>query len=135
MTTRITKQKKLIYTILTESTEPLSAGAIFEQAQALYPRLAKSTVYRNLESLFANEELVRELQENGEWVYTLPEQHEHKHYMVCKKCNEKWDLPICPIHDLSASIEEQANFTVTDHVVKIYGYCNKCKEEENQDKG
>ena len=129
---RVTKQKQLIMAILKESAVPLTAGEIYERACRQQPTLAKSTVYRNLER-FAEEAILLKdvfgLLENGESLYEAVRPHEHKHYMICKGCNAMVDLPACPLHALEEEIAGAAGFTVTDHVIQLYGYCKDCRKD------
>ena len=127
---RVTKQKQLIMAILKESAVPLTAGEIYERACGQQPTLAKSTVYRNLEALRERGEVSHGLLENGESLYEAVRPHEHKHYMICKGCNAMVDLPACPLHALEEEIAGAAGFTVTDHVIQLYGYCRECRREK-----
>lgn len=126
---RVTKQKQLIMSILKESAVPLTAGEIYERACGQQPTLAKSTVYRNLEALRERGEVSHGLLENGESLYEAVRPHEHKHYMICKGCNAMVDLPACPLHALEEEIAGAAGFTVTDHVIQLYGYCKDCRKD------
>ena len=118
---RVTKQKQLIMAILKASAVPLTARQ--------QPTLAKSTVYRNLEALRERGEVSHGLLENGESLYEAVRPHEHKHYMICKGCNAMVDLPACPLHALEEEIAGAAGFTVTDHVIQLYGYCRECRKD------
>ena len=48
---RNTKQKKLVLSLLKNSDRPLTAGEIYRLAIRRFPKIAKSTVYRNLDAL------------------------------------------------------------------------------------
>ncbi len=127
--TRITRQKQLILTILREAGEPLTAGEIYNRGAAKQPTLAKSTVYRNLEAMLGRGEVIHGLLDSGEGFYALADPHGHKHYMICKACHRKLDLPECPIEKLEQELSGTAGFTVTDHVIQLYGYCRACSEK------
>ena len=105
---RVTKQKQLIMAILKESAVPLTAGEIYERACRQQPTLAKSTVYRNLEALRERGEVSHGLLENGESLYEAVRPHEHA---------------------LEEEIAGAAGFTVTDHVIQLYGYCKDCRKD------
>ena len=126
---RTTRQKLLIAQILREAGCPLTAGEIYVRAAGIQPQLAKSTVYRNLEALRERGEVSHGLLENGESLYEAVRPHEHKHYMICKGCNAMVDLPACPLHALEEEIAGAAGFTVTDHVIQLYGYCRECRKD------
>ena len=132
--TRSTRQKQLIMAVLHEAAEPLTAGEIYTRCVRRQPTLAKSTVYRNLEAMQARGEVSAGLLESGERFYAAAEPHTHKHYMICKGCNARLDLPSCPMEALEKEIALRDGFTVTGHVVQLYGYCRECAVKQRGDK-
>ena len=131
---RRTRQKELIMAILQEAGKPLTAGEIYARGIDRYPSLAKSTVYRNLEAMQARGEVIHGQLENGERFYAAAAPHTHKHYMICKDCNRMLDLPACPMEKLEKELAGPAGFTVTDHVLQLYGYCRDCAEKRQKEK-
>lgn len=129
--TRNTRQKQLILDILRNTAGPLTASDIYARAVEQQPTLAKSTVYRNLESLRERGEVSHGLLENGESLYQAIRPHEHKHYMICKGCSAVVDLPDCPLRDLERQLGEKTGFTITDHMIQLYGYCRDCAKKKN----
>lgn len=121
--TRRTKQKQLILDVL-RAEAPLTATQLYERAAAQCPTLAKSTVYRNLETMVQRGELCRGFLENGESFFSLAG-GEHHHYMICRDCNRMQDLPACPMAALG-QIADGSGFVATAHVVQVYGYCGDC---------
>ena len=132
--TRITRQKQVILEVLRQSPVPLTAGEIFTRAAERQPSLAKSTVYRNLEALRKRGEVTPGLKENGESLYEAARPNGHKHYLICKGCHAMVDLPACPLHELEADIEDASGFTVTEHVLQLYGYCKDCAHKREDKK-
>ena len=106
--TRITRQKQLIMSVLREAAVPLTAGEIYARCVQRQPTLAKSTVYRNLEAMQGRGEVSAGLLENGERLYAAAEPHAHKHYMICKDCNARLDLPACPMDALEKEMKKIA---------------------------
>ncbi len=45
------------------------------------------------------------------------------------------DLPECPLGDLERRLAQTEGFTVTDHVVQLYGYCRTCAEKRRDGSG
>ena len=130
--TRITRQKRLILAVLETSPEPLTAGEIYARAILQQPNMAKSTVYRNLDAMRRRGEVTQGLLENGESFYAPADAHDHKHYMVCTICHAKLDLPECPLGPLQQQAATAAHFTVTGHVVQLYGYCRQCADKQKK---
>ena len=124
--TRQTRQKQLILDVL-RAEAPLTAAQLYARAVAECPTIAKSTVYRNLETMVQRGELCRGFLENGESFYSIAG-GEHHHYMICRSCNRMQDLPACPMEALH-TITDGSGFVATDHVVQVYGYCRECSEK------
>lgn len=121
---RLTRQKQVILDILRTADAPLTAQEVHARAAEVLPTIAKSTVYRNLDAMRARGEVTMGLLENGESYYEAG--GAHKHYMVCKDCHARVDLPHCPLAHLQQESAAAAGFTITDHVIQLYGYCRDC---------
>lgn len=77
-----TKQRSAIMNLLAERNTPLTAEEIGEAIAPSYPKLALSTVYRNLE-LFTNAGLLeKSFFQDGVTRYSLAKGH-HGHYLIC----------------------------------------------------
>ena len=123
---RQTKQKQLILNIL-QAEAPLTAGQLYARALEQCPTIAKSTVYRNLETMVQRGDLCRGFLENGESFFSLSGT-EHHHYMICRDCNRMQDLPVCPMEALGKATAG-SDFVATDHIVQVYGYCGACAKK------
>lgn len=131
---RNTRQKQVILRLLRESGVPLTAAEIFMRARAEQPALAKSTVYRNLDAMLADSMVTQGRLESGESYYVLtdPDSHVHRHYLICRRCGRMQDLPECPLGDMERTLADSCGFTVTDHVLQLYGYCRDCRNGGEQ---
>lgn len=130
---RNTKQKQLILALLNNAGKPLTASEIYERAVKIQPTIAKSTVYRNLDLMLSRKEVLHGWLENGESFYSAVQGNQHKHFMICKSCNRMLDLPECPLGEKEREIADTSGFTITDHVIQIYGYCKDCaKNKKNK---
>lgn len=128
-----TKQRKAILDILTKKNTPMSAEEIGEAIAPACPKLALSTVYRNLE-LFAKAGLLeRSYFQDGVTRYSLAKGH-HGHYLICTDCQEKIRLADCPLHDLEHKLTDETGFTITDHDLTLYGLCPACKQKSKSRK-
>ena len=125
---RRTKQKQLLLDIL-QAEAPLTAGQLYTKATEQCPTIAKSTVYRNLETMVQRGELCRGFLETGESFFSLAGA-EHHHYMICRGCHRMQDLPVCPVEALGHATAG-SDFLAVDHVVQVYGYCGECAGRQN----
>lgn len=123
---RNTKQKQIILTILKDANRPLSINEIYSQIVLSLPKIAKSTIYRNIDSLL-NLNLIDKyhLNDNEVFYKIKADQNEHKHFVICDDCKKVFDLPSCPIHDLENAMEEEG-FIIKDHQIQISGICKTC---------
>ena len=128
---RNTRQKQLILTILRESDRPMSINEIYSQIVLTLPRIAKSTIYRNIDSLL-NQNLIDKyhLNDNEIFYRIKSDSSEHKHFVICDGCKKVFDLPICPIHALEDAMEEEG-FIIKDHQIQITGICKACSKKNN----
>lgn len=137
-----TKQRKSVYQVLSEATEPLSAQQIYLLAKEAggQETYALSTVYRIL-SVFEENGLVNSTTWMGEdtLVYEL-ERGGHTHYAVCLDCHKRIPLHGCPFsighfgnRQGEREHRELEDFTVIGHKIELYGYCDKCRENRRSD--
>lgn len=124
-----TKQRRSVYRVLWETSEPLSALQIYNLAarNADGEEYAVSTIYRIL-SAFEEKGFV----EKSSWmgddtaVYTL-NRGGHTHYAVCLECRRRIPLRSCPFTHAHMSTAEEG-FTVIGHKLELYGYCGACRD-------
>ena len=93
-----TKQRKCVYQVLEEATEPLSAVQIYNRIEKEHEGsdYAVSTIYRIL-ATFEEHGMVEKTTFMGDGAHVHLEQ-------------------------------DTGDFTVTGHKLELYGYCKKCQE-------
>ncbi|MEG2646074.1 MAG: transcriptional repressor [Clostridia bacterium] len=122
--TRNTLKKEKIIKIFKRAEKPMSS-------QEIYCILKKtidinlSTVYRALNTLVKTNFITKELRQNGITYYEIND-HIHKHYLVCNKCNSVLKLKECPIDNLAMEISKKTGYTITDHELEFRGICPNC---------
>jgi Fe2+ or Zn2+ uptake regulation protein len=127
---RNTRQKQIILTILKDADRPLSINEIYSQVINQLPKIAKSTIYRNIDSLLDQNLIDKYHLNDNEIFYRIKlNSSEHKHYVICDNCKKVFDLPACPIHDLENAMEEEG-FIIMDHQIQINGICKDCAEHK-----
>ena len=128
-----TKQRKAIMEILSKKNTPLTAEEIGDAIAPVYPKLALSTVYRNLELFTKAGILEKSFFQDGVTRYSIAKGH-HGHYLICTGCQEKIRLEACPLHELENRLSNETGFTITDHDLTLYGLCPRCKEKSEKTK-
>lgn len=126
---RNTKQKQLILSILCEAERPLSINEIYSKIVNILPSIAKSTIYRNIDSLLQKDLIDKYNFNQKEVFYRFKNSsNEHKHYVICDNCKNVFDLPMCPINQIENSLDEKG-FIVQKHQIEISGICKNCSNK------
>jgi Fur family ferric uptake transcriptional regulator len=138
-----TKQRKDVYRVLSETTEPVTALEIYQSILVSHPDAgyALSTIYRILTAFEENGIVSKSsYMEDNTIVYEL-ERGKHTHYAVCLNCHKRIPLQDCPFAHINAHGNDrqtkserdalEQGFTVTGHKLELYGYCSNCKETIN----
>lgn len=124
-----TRQRKTVYDILWETTEPISAQTIYNRTLQYEKQesYAVSTVYRIL-AAFEEKNLITKttMMEDNTALYEL-NKGGHTHYAICLGCHKKLPLEHCPIGELALA-EDGEEFEVTGHRLEVYGYCKVCRK-------
>lgn len=133
---KLTGQRLLVLETMAEHPgEHLTAEEIFDLARRNYPEIGLATIYRTLQVLvelnvvdkisfddgFARYELIEELDS---------EKHHH-HHAICIECKTVISLEEDLLEALEQELMENLGFVVTDHEVKLYGYCKECRLKNN----
>lgn len=130
---RLTPQRQAIMEILLSNTgEHLNAEEIFKAAREKFPDLGLATVYRTLE-LLVDLGVVNKIQFNEEcsrYEYNPDSDKHSHHHLICLKCGGITEFDEDLLDELEKKIARQNNFTVTDHCLRFYGYCAKCRPKQ-----
>lgn len=129
---RNTKQKQQILDILTKSNRPMSINDIYQNIIVELPSIAKSTIYRNIDSLLKQNLIDKYFLNDNELFYQIRgNTHGHKHYVICDSCKRMFDLPSCPILEIENAMQKEG-FTISEHYIQISGTCKECMKNKNR---
>lgn len=124
-----TRQRKAVYEVLWEESEPLTPVKLYNLVEQRTPgeEYALSTIYRIL-AAFEEKGIVEKeaSMEDGALLYSL-HRGSHTHYAVCLECHRRIALSSCPFAHLKLE-QETEDFTITNHKLELYGYCKNCRE-------
>ncbi|MCQ2539917.1 MAG: transcriptional repressor [Acetatifactor sp.] len=130
-----TRQRKAVYAVLWNATEPMSAVRIYHlvEQESDGEEYAPSTIYRIL-SAFEEKGLIEKEADmvDGTITYELC-RGSHKHYAVCLECKRRIPLQNCPFAHIHLDRETE-DFTIIDHKLEVYGYCKDCREVKSAEK-
>lgn len=119
---KMTKQRKLLLTLLQKQKSPLSAEMIY--AKLPVGSMNLSTVYRILDTFKTYHMIDRTLLDNT--AYYKISSHDHKHYMVCLHCHKMHEMA-CHLHGFAQEDADKIHFKITSHDLTVYGYCETCQ--------
>lgn len=123
-TLKYSKQREALLRILCGVNTHPTADRLYEEIRKEFPKISLATVYRNLNQLVENGEIIR-LECNGEAEHYDGNPKKHYHF-ICRKCTAIIDVSIsdaCKINDL---VIEKDMLKVEDHELFFYGLCQNC---------
>ncbi|WP_297435843.1 Fur family transcriptional regulator [uncultured Clostridium sp.] len=123
---KITKGRVMIYDLLLNTEENLSADDIF-QVCIKKEDLNLSTVYRTLELFEKNSMVDKIFAEDGTSTYTI-KRHKHNHIVECNLCHKEIEVA-CPMTQIEELLKKQTGFKLTDHKLQLKGLCKECSED------
>jgi Fur family ferric uptake transcriptional regulator len=129
---RLTAQREVILNILINNQDAhLSADDIYMATKDIEPGIGLATVYRTLD-LFEQLKVVHRLEVgDGGSRYEFrqdPREHYH-HHVICRDCGEIEEVSEDSLDKLEQAVAEKSGFEITDHSLRFYGYCKKCKHK------
>ena len=121
----MTRQRALIFDIVTASTQHLCADDIYLLARQQMPNIALGTVYRNLNLLVQDGLLTKVGVQGGADRYDrLVTQHDH---LVCSSCGAVCDAPTTQVTNF---LQKNLDVAIEGYDLNIYYRCAKCKDNK-----
>ncbi len=132
---KVTPQRQKILQVFSEQQEQhLSAEDVYSLLRADAPDIGLATVYRTLEMLEELGFLHRIEFGDGKSRYELAtgdSAHAH-HHLICLSCGVVTEFGDDLMETLESFVSRTADFQITDHQVKFYGYCRECRNKNEQ---
>lgn len=129
---KVTTQRMLILEVLSQSPDQhLTAEEIHELVKEDYPEIGLATVYRTIQLLLELNLIDKINLDDGYVRYEIGQMGEekkkhHHHHLICLECGDVSSFEDDLLDKLEKRIQETTSFKVTDHEVKLYGYCKSC---------
>ena len=128
---RLTSARKAIVRVICNASSPLGAPDIIALMASMGVVVNKTTVYRELEFLSGQDLIAEVLVGDGLRRYELMPEGHHHHHLVCKQCSavECVEVERCVGEEALQikQIEKKSNFKVTEHSLKFFGLCARCR--------
>lgn len=125
---KVTNQRMAILKMLSTSGQHFMAQEVYEKVHAQFPEIGFATVYRFLKKL-TDFKFVSEVRMGG-----LPSRYEmaptrHHDHMSCTECGKVVEFENYSIEALQEKVAEELGFTLTGHVLELYGLCPECQND------
>ncbi len=128
-----TKPRISVLNILTSSKIPLTAEEIYFSSQKFDQSINLSTVYRILDTFLEKGIVLKPFIKDDSKACFILNRHQHKHYLICHECKKTIEIMNCPFQDFEHTIEDETNFTITNHKLEMIGVCPNCKSKQTKD--
>ncbi len=120
---RNTIQKQLVIEAVQNLKNHPSADEVYEEVVKKHPHISKGTVYRNLNLLAENGEVLRIALANASDRFDFYSS-KHSHFR-CTKCGRVYDIQVPLNIDLEKTIMD--GFEIRDYELLFSGTCCNCK--------
>ena len=124
---RSTKQRQLILDTVKARHDHPSADQIYLDVRTEDDKISRGTVYRNLNILVEQGELLQvELPQTNRFEAQLT-----KHYhLVCKECGAVSDAPLPYQSSLDEEITAKLGYAIDQHQIVFHYICPACQEKQ-----
>lgn len=122
---RLTPQRLVILRILNDADGHLSPGEICRRAQQLLPGLTEPTVYRTLNFLTEQNQVIAAHIGSGQLVYELGG-HNH-HHLICRKCGHSHEVEHDSLEQLYQHFQLTTGYQIDSIHVTFFGLCPACQ--------
>lgn len=121
----MTKQRKVVYEIVSSSKNHMTAEEIYEKAKKILPNIAIGTIYRNLSFLTSDKKIRRiPVPDSADRYDGLLISHEH---LMCESCGSLTDIELKGLREF---LENASGVKLTGYELILKNICNKCEKEE-----
>jgi Fur family ferric uptake transcriptional regulator len=125
---RITKVRKEVVKIFSQSSQPLSANQVEKMLSQVNVTANKATIYRELQFLLTNRYLTEVYLHPNEVSYESSEL-KHHHHLVCDICGSIDNVTNCLVSKLEEDVLKKKGFQIERHMLEFYGTCSRCLKQ------
>lgn len=123
---RLTPARKMVVHIFASVSSPITALELLEKLVAKKITVHKTTIYRELAVLLA-ENIIHTIEfGDGQKRYELS--GEHHHHIVCRRCSAVVDVSLPDeFLSLQKTIARETKYRDISHALEFFGLCRRCK--------
>lgn len=127
---KLTPQRRAVLNIIMENPgQHLTTEEIYDLVKVPCPDIGLATVYRTLQILNEMDLILKINLDDGcsRYEYNVhQDDHEH-HHLICTNCGKILEVNDDLLDNTERQIEKDYDFIITDHKVKFFGLCSKCR--------
>ncbi len=130
---KVTNQRMLVLELMAERPgQHLTAEEIYDLARQKCAEIGLATIYRTVQVLVDLSIIDKVSFDDGFARYELGgldrESRHHHHHAICSRCGKVFSFEGDLLDTLEQALLDRTGFYVTDHEVKLYGYCRECRK-------
>ena len=125
---RETKQRRIVLETVRSHTDHPTANTICEEVHAIDGKISQGTVYRNLNCLSEDGEILH-IKVPGADRYDL--KTDLHYHIICLNCGKVIDIPFDYLPDPDEKVADVTGYTVFRHRTVFEGLCPECKKKNN----
>lgn len=123
---RDTKQRRLVFDAVLHRRDHPTADAIYADVHAADDKISKGTVYRNLNVLSQNGEILHvKVPGADRYDFTLT----NHYHVICTECGRVEDAPIGYIAENDDTVAAGTGFVIQRHRTVFEGLCPDCRKK------
>lgn len=124
---KYSRQRSAVLHYLRSVSSHPTAESVYQAIREEFPKISLGTVYRNLNLLAEQGEILRLNCGDGVDRYDAAlEPHDH---FVCRSCGQVFDLPLVPMEAADQQAEKLCAGRIEGHELYFFGRCNSCLVE------
>jgi Fur family transcriptional regulator, ferric uptake regulator len=128
---RLTRPRRAILNVISESDHPLTPLEIFDLARESEPGMGLVTVYRTIEKL-EGLHLIDRIHNLGGCQTIFRGTNGHQHLLSCTQCGISVYFDGLDAESQFQDICASNGFKIGGHLLQIYGLCQNCQKEEHE---
>ncbi|MBQ2431266.1 MULTISPECIES: Fur family transcriptional regulator [unclassified Campylobacter] len=127
---KYTKQREVLLEILYNSDLHFTPEALHAEVKAKFPKLnvGIATVYRTL-NLLEDSGMATSISFGAQGKKFELAHRDHHDHLICKNCNKIVEFEDHSIEKKQVNIAKANGFTLTGHLMQLYGICNDCAKK------
>lgn len=123
---KFSRQRQAIVDYLMNTKEHPTADMVYANVKKLYPNVSLGTVYRNLNRLADEGQILRLGCVDGSERFDA-NIFPHYHFL-CKDCRQIIDLPMESLHHIDILAGASFDGSIEGHSVLFFGQCKECQK-------